>query len=192
MMRDGAIQMQRTRNATYFEQPTSQYRILRKRDVEALAGLSYSQIYRLERRGAFPARVKLSPQRVGWREQEVADWCNNRPRGGGTQPPLPKSRLQPPPYAANGAGSPIDNVLERSIDGLDLSVRASNALRSDNIILVGDLVERTKKNLMEIPNFGPVSLLEVESALAKLKLHLGMQLPDWDRSRHLATASAAE
>jgi DNA-directed RNA polymerase alpha subunit len=132
---------------------------------------------------------------VGWYQDEIDAWVAGRPRASGKRPPLPKGRRQPPPHAShsNSIGRAINNVLERRIDELDLSVRAVNALRNENIIVVGELVQRSEKELLSMPNFGRISLAEIESVLAKLKLHLGMQLPDWDRGRHVATtASAAE
>jgi predicted DNA-binding transcriptional regulator AlpA len=175
-------------------EPQQHRNILRNGPVTTRTGLSPSQRWRLEQRGEFPARVQISEMAVGWYEDEIDEWVATRPRGGGKQPPLPKSRRQPPPHAShsNGAGRAINNVLDRRIDELGLSVRASNGLRLDRIIVVGELAERSERDLLQIPNFGRVSLAEVEAALAKLKLHLGMQHPNWDRSRHVATASAAE
>jgi prophage regulatory protein len=68
--------------------------ILRKPAVRGRTGLSDSQLWRLEQRGEFPARVRLSPGglAVGWYEDEVDDFVNSRPRAAGKQPPLPKSR----------------------------------------------------------------------------------------------------
>lgn len=158
-------------------EPQQHRNILRNGTVTTRTGLSPSQRYRLEKRGEFPAKVQLSEMSVGWYEDEVDAWVAGRPRGGGKQPPLPKGRRQPPHASrSNGIGPPIHKVLDRPIDELHLSVRASNALRSENIIVIGELVERTKQELLSIPNFGRVSLAEVESALAELKLHLGMQL----------------
>jgi hypothetical protein len=78
----------------------------------------------------------------------------------------------------NGAVPPLGSTVAKphpvSIDDLGLSVRAMNALRSDNITTIGDLVQRTRQGLLVIPNFGRVSLAEVEAALAKLKLQLGI------------------
>jgi len=68
--------------------------IIRKPEVRARTGLSDSQIWRLEARGEFPARVRLGELSVGWHASEVDQWIKSRPRAGGTQPPLPKSRRQ--------------------------------------------------------------------------------------------------
>lgn len=54
--------------------------IIRRRDVERLVGLSYSSIYRRERSGTFPQRVRLGENSVGWRESEVLAWCEARER----------------------------------------------------------------------------------------------------------------
>jgi DNA-directed RNA polymerase alpha subunit len=89
-----------------------------------------------------------------------------------------------PALGATVAKTPFDVC----VDDLNLSVRASNALRNEKIITVGDLVERSRESLLAMPNFGRVSLAEVESALAKLQLHLGMQHPDWDRRRDIIAA----
>lgn len=55
--------------------------ILRTHEVTQLTGLSRTTIWRLERGGTFPSRVRLSANSVGWVEDEVRDWVNCRPRG---------------------------------------------------------------------------------------------------------------
>ncbi|HAF45929.1 MAG TPA: hypothetical protein DCK83_13640 [Gallionellaceae bacterium] len=55
--------------------------VLRKSEVEQRTGLSSSSIDRLEASGKFPARIKLSPNAVGWHSSEVDDWITSRPRG---------------------------------------------------------------------------------------------------------------
>jgi prophage regulatory protein len=55
-------------------------RILRTPDVLNITGLSRAQIERLEKRGEFPARVKISKRASGWRSDEVAAWIESRPR----------------------------------------------------------------------------------------------------------------
>jgi prophage regulatory protein len=66
--------------------------IIRKPEVRRRTGLSDSQIWRLEKEGTFAARIHLGPLAVGWYEDEVDEWVNSRPRAGGKQPPLPRSR----------------------------------------------------------------------------------------------------
>ena len=63
--------------------------IIRKNEVVRRTGLSYSTIWRLEGRGDFPARLKLTESgAVGWVESEVERWIHDRVRGAGKRPPL--------------------------------------------------------------------------------------------------------
>ena len=55
-------------------------RILRKAEVLARIGFSYSTLKRKVRAGEFPAPVKLGPRSVGWFESEVDEWLTSRPR----------------------------------------------------------------------------------------------------------------
>jgi DNA-directed RNA polymerase subunit alpha len=59
---------------------------------------------------------------------------------------------------------------------LNLSVRASNCLESENIMTVRDLVVRTEDQLLEVRNFGETTLAEVQQKLRDLNLHLGMRV----------------
>jgi len=52
--------------------------IIRPRDISSLTGLSSVTIYRLEKAGKFPSRIKLSPGAVGWRRSEVEAWLDAR------------------------------------------------------------------------------------------------------------------
>lgn len=54
-------------------------RILRAREVVSRTGLSRTSIWRMERRGEFPARRRLHGGRVGWLETEVEQWIDGRP-----------------------------------------------------------------------------------------------------------------
>ena len=58
--------------------------VLRERDVRKLTGLSRSTRWRLERRGDFPSRRRLSPGCVGWLRSEILDWLQSRATGGPT------------------------------------------------------------------------------------------------------------
>ena len=55
--------------------------VLRVRDVIGVTGLSRSTVWRLERAGQFPQRIRLSGNSVGWRDEEVRHWVETRPRG---------------------------------------------------------------------------------------------------------------
>ena len=54
-------------------------RLLRRREVEDITGLSRSSIYRQIACGAFPPAVKVSPRAVRWRSRDIADWLESRP-----------------------------------------------------------------------------------------------------------------
>jgi prophage regulatory protein len=56
-------------------------KILNLKEVIEKVGLSTTTIWRLERRGEFPKRIKLSPNRRGWEDTQVQEWVDTRPRG---------------------------------------------------------------------------------------------------------------
>lgn len=65
------------------------------------------------------------------------------------------------------------------IDELELSVRSMNCLKNDNIVYIGDLVQRSENDMLKTPNFGRKSLNEIKEVLAKFGLTLGMYIPGW-------------
>lgn len=65
-----------------------------------------------------------------------------------------------------------------SIDDLELTVRSSNALKSENILTIRDLISLTEDELMGMPNLGKRSLVEVKEALTAHGLSLGMEIKD--------------
>ena len=69
--------------------------------------------------------------------------------------------------------------LFRTVYELELSVRSSNCLRDDNIVFIGDLVQKTESEMLRAPNFGLKSLNEIMEVLAEMGLHLGMEIPNW-------------
>lgn len=73
----------------------------------------------------------------------------------------------------------IDPVLLRSVDDLELTVRAANCLKAENIYYIGDLVLRTENDLLKTPNLGKKSLTEIKAVLAMRNLSLGMIIEDW-------------
>lgn len=54
--------------------------LLRLPDVQRITGLSRSSVYRLEATGDFPKRIRLSERAIAWRENELLEWIDNRPR----------------------------------------------------------------------------------------------------------------
>ncbi len=71
----------------------------------------------------------------------------------------------------------LDQILAKTIDELDLSVRSANSLKNANIHNLRDLVRRSEKEMLETKNFGRKSLEEVQEVLDKLGLSLGMNVP---------------
>jgi DNA-directed RNA polymerase subunit alpha len=76
-----------------------------------------------------------------------------------------------------GLDSAIESKLNLPIAELNLSVRATNCLESENINTVRDLVSRSEDQLLEVRNFGETTLNEVRHKLSELGLRLGMRVP---------------
>jgi DNA-directed RNA polymerase subunit alpha len=75
--------------------------------------------------------------------------------------------------------TPFENeYLNLPVSELDLPVRAANCLRSVSISYIGELVQKTEKELNNIKNFGKKSLLDITQALAKRDLEIGMKI-EW-------------
>jgi DNA-directed RNA polymerase subunit alpha len=72
--------------------------------------------------------------------------------------------------------SHIKDILTKSIDELDLSVRAKNCLDAVNLNNIGELVQQSESELLKVRNFGKTSLKEIKKKLADLNLSLGMEL----------------
>lgn len=73
----------------------------------------------------------------------------------------------------------IPRNLLRKVSELELSVRAANCLKNDNIVYIGDLVQRTEAEMLKTPNFGRKSLNEIKQVLTDMGLHLGMEVVGW-------------
>ncbi len=67
----------------------------------------------------------------------------------------------------------------RKVEELELSVRSANCLKNDNIVYIGDLVQKTENEMLRTPNFGRKSLNEIKEVLSGMGLHLGMDIEEW-------------
>ena len=74
---------------------------------------------------------------------------------------------------------PFNRNLLRKVDELELSVRSANCLKNDNIVYIGDLVQKTEQEMLRTPNFGRKSLNEIKEVLASMGLGLGMTVTGW-------------
>ena len=70
----------------------------------------------------------------------------------------------------------LNENLFRSVDELELSVRAYNCLKTANIRTIADLVQKSEAELLKTKNFGKKSLNEIKTILGEMDLSLGMRL----------------
>src|SRR6266480_6561606 len=75
-----------------------------------------------------------------------------------------------------GPRTDLNENLFRNVDELELSVRASNCLKTANIRTIADLVQKTEAELLKTKNFGKKSLNEIKTILGEMGLSLGMRL----------------
>ncbi len=88
------------------------------------------------------------------------------------EPEKPMAEVAIPELAFNPA-------LLKKVDELELSVRSANCLKNDNIVYIGDLIQKTEAEMLRTPNFGRKSLNEIKEVLAQMGLHLGMEVSNW-------------
>ena len=84
--------------------------------------------------------------------------------------------LAPTMTAAAVAHSKQEDLLNQSIEFIELSSRSINCLKSENIHTVRDLVQKTESDLNMIKNFGAKSMEEIKTRLAAMELSLGMKI----------------
>jgi DNA-directed RNA polymerase subunit alpha len=87
------------------------------------------------------------------------------PKREGERPPIPELAFNP--------------AFLKKVDELELSVRSANCLKNDNIVYIGDLVQKSEAEMLRTPNFGRKSLNEIKEVLAQMGLHLGMEVTGW-------------
>jgi hypothetical protein len=98
---------------------------------------------------------------------------------------LPQEQVEAPAVSAAPVETPaIPNLafnpaFLKKVDELELSVRTASLLKHDNIVYIGDLVQRTEAEMLRTPNFGRKSLNEVKEVLVMMGLHLGTEVPGW-------------
>src|ERR1700678_151702 len=97
---------------------------------------------------------------------------------------LPESTEEP----AERALSQMNEVLNRSVEELELSVRSYNCLKNANIQTIGDLVQKTEAEMLRTKNFGRKSLNEIKEILSGLGLTFGMK---FDAQGRLISPSGA-
>ena len=81
--------------------------------------------------------------------------------------------------ADDSSEPPFNRNLLRKVDELELSVRSANCLKNDNIVYIGDLVQKTEGEMLRTPNFGRKSLNEIKEVLTQMGLHLGIEIAEW-------------
>ena len=88
---------------------------------------------------------------------------------------------EPEPEVEEDAESvlPFNRSLLKKVDELELSVRSANCLKNDNIVYIGDLVQKTEPEMLRTPNFGRKSLNEIKEVLTNMGLNLGQMIPEW-------------
>ncbi len=73
----------------------------------------------------------------------------------------------------------INPNLLKKVEELELSVRSANCLKNDNIVYIGDLVQKSESEMLKTPNFGRKSLNEIKEVLSNMGLKFGMQIAEW-------------
>jgi DNA-directed RNA polymerase subunit alpha len=74
---------------------------------------------------------------------------------------------------------PFSPYLLKKVDELELSVRSANCLKNDNVVYIGDLVQKTESEMLKTPNFGRKSLNEIKEVLGNMGLKFGMDVAEW-------------
>ncbi|MDD6180467.1 MAG: DNA-directed RNA polymerase subunit alpha [Desulfovibrionaceae bacterium] len=83
--------------------------------------------------------------------------------------------------SGNADRGELNEALFKSIDELELSVRATNCLRSANIALVGELVQRSENEMLKTKNFGRKSLDEIKNVLLSMGFDFGMKIDGFEK-----------
>jgi DNA-directed RNA polymerase subunit alpha len=90
-------------------------------------------------------------------------------------------RISGEAQASCSSAGDLNESLFKSIDELELSVRATNCLKSANISLVGEIVQRAESDMLKTKNFGKKSLDEIKRVLDEMGLDFGMKIESFDK-----------
>jgi len=88
---------------------------------------------------------------------------------------------EPEPEPVDRALNRMNEILNRSVEELELSVRSYNCLKNANIQTIGDLVQKTEAEMLRTKNFGRKSLNEIKEILSGLGLQFGMRFDSQGR-----------
>ena len=130
--------------------------IAKKMAVELFKPFLYARLDKL----GLATTIKQAKRMVEREKQELWDALETIIREQPTEPEFNKNLL-------------------RKVDELELSVRSMNCLKNDNIIYIGDLVQKSEGEMLRTPNFGRKSLNEIKEVLTGMSLYLGMEIPNW-------------
>ncbi len=86
---------------------------------------------------------------------------------------------------------PFNPALLKKVDELELSVRSANCLKNDNIVYIGDLIQKSEGEMLRTPNFGRKSLNEIKEVLAGMGLHSAWTFPAGRRRTSRISPSAS-
>lgn len=90
-------------------------------------------------------------------------------------------RISGEAQGSSASSNDLNENLFKSIDELELSVRATNCLRSANISLVGEIVQRQENEMLKTKNFGKKSLDEIKRVLGEMSLDFGMKIDNFEK-----------
>ena len=76
-------------------------------------------------------------------------------------------------------GEALENIVRLSVRDLELSQGVLNALMNDNMVLVGDVAQRTPAEMKHIAGIGKVAIAAIQRALGQVGLELGTNIPGW-------------
>ena len=103
---------------------------------------------------------------------------------------------EPKSFSSSVAGAagddPVVNEnLNKSVDELELSVRAQNCLKNANIRTIAELVQKTEHDMLKTKNFGRKSLNEIKELLNSMGLRFGMRIAEQGKAARMGEGNAA-